>query len=51
MGDTGSKGTDPNEERDMERARGEDPQLANLTDAQNKEHQVEPVPFKITGGK
>lgn len=49
MDSDSGKGVDPNEERIMERARGEDPHLVNLTDAANKEHQVEPVPFKLTG--
>lgn len=47
MGETsGSKGHDPNEERDDERARGEDPRLADLKSV--KEHAAEEVPFKIT---
>lgn len=49
MDDSG-KGTDPNEAYDDARARGEDPKLANLTDAQVKEKLTRPEPFKITGG-
>lgn len=45
------KGTDPNEQRDDERARGEDPRLANISEAANKDRPTEEVPFKITGGK
>lgn len=39
-------GTDPNEKLDDERARGEDPKLADIKSV--KEHAAEAVPFKIT---
>lgn len=46
----GTKGpVDPNEARDEERARGEDPKLADIGTV--KDHAAEPVPFKVTGGK
>lgn len=41
-------GKDPNQQYDEERARGEDPKLADLKSV--KDHQAEPVPFKITKG-
>lgn len=41
-----SGGKDPNQQYDEERARGEDPKLADLKSV--KEHAAEPVPFKIT---
>lgn len=43
----GSTGTDPNEARDDERARGEDHQPFKLTEAANKGAEQAP-PFKIT---
>lgn len=49
MGDADGKGTDPNQQRDEERARGEDPKLADISEAQNKDHKAEPVPFKVSG--
>lgn len=49
MDSDSGKGTDPNQAYDEQRARGEDPKLANLTDAQVKEKLTRPAPFKITG--
>jgi hypothetical protein len=47
-GEAGSSGgTDPNEARDDERARGKDHQEFNLTEASNKGPD-EATPFKIT---
>jgi len=51
MGDADGKGTDPNQQHDEERARGEDPRLADIKEGANKSHQAEPVPYKVTGGK
>lgn len=48
-GDSSKGGTDPNQKLDEERARGEDPHLANISEAQNKGVEV-PPPFKITSG-
>ena len=49
MGDADGKGgEDPNQKFDEERARGEDPKLANISEAQNKDHEARPAPFKIT---
>ncbi len=45
---TDSSGQDPNATYDEARARGEDPRNADLSEGANKEHQAEPVPFKIT---
>ena len=48
MAETSSNGgEDPNEEFDLKRARGEDPKLANLSEAQVKEKLTEAVPFKV----
>ncbi len=46
MDTDGGKGQDPNAAYDQQRARGEDPRLADIKS--DKEHQAEPVPFKIT---
>jgi len=51
MGESSNGGEDPNEDRDMERARGEDPKLANLSEAQVKEKLTEAVPFKVGDAK
>jgi len=47
MAETSNGGEDPNEEYDDKRARGEDPKLANLSEAQVKEKLTEAVPFKV----
>ena len=46
-GESSKGGTDPNQKLDEERARGEDPRLANLSEGQNKGVEV-PAPFKVT---
>jgi hypothetical protein len=49
------EGKDPNEDQDAATARGAaataKAQAADISEAQNKDHQAEPVPFKVSSSE